>query len=247
MTEPADGTAVDLRPVRIEDERSELAARAIALIHEAIGDVQPTADLLSELEERRRGLPSGGDYHLLVLLDERDEVAAAAGGVYLEAVNAGFITYLAVAPEQRNRRLGRQLRAHLLDAFREDARRAHGGPLAWTVGEVRRESRWLQTLVRSGQAIPFDLAYFHPWMPLRAAGRYVLYREPDGDTRAELPQGEVLRLLYAIWRRAYRIRFPLQSDTFTHMLRRLEARETVGADPTFAADPAEERRRAAEG
>ncbi|HEX8831841.1 MAG TPA: GNAT family N-acetyltransferase [Longimicrobium sp.] len=225
--------ADDLRVVEVRDERTELARAAIELIHGAIGDVQPTADLLSELEECRRGYPSGGEYHLLAALDEAGEPAAAAAGVYLEAVNAGFITYLAVRPEMRNRQLGRTLRAHLLECFHADAR-SRGAQLAWTVGEVRRESAWLRTLVQGGRAIPFHLGYFHPWMPLRAEGRYVLYREPFADPRAEIPSQEVARLLFAIWRRAYRIRYPLQSETFCYMLRGLEGRESIGPDPGFA-------------
>lgn len=222
-----------LRVVEVRDERTELARASIELIHVAIGDVQPTADLLSELEECRRGYPSGGDYHLLAAVGEDGEPIAAAAGVYLEGVRAGFITYLAVRPEMRNQQLGRTLRAHLVDCFHADAR-ADGAELAWTVGEVRRESAWLRTLVQGGRAIPFHLGYFHPWMPLRAEGRYVLYREPAADTRAELPSHEVARLLFAIWRRAYRIRYPLQSETFCHMMRGLEGRETIGADPFFA-------------
>jgi hypothetical protein len=133
-----EGPVTDLRPIEIADERSPLAREAVRLIRESIGDVQPTADLLSEVEERRRGLPSGG-------------------------------------------------------------------------------------------AVPFDLGYFHPWLPRGAEGRYVLYREPIDDPRTELPSSEVIRLLYAIWRRAYRVDFPLQSDTFCYMLDQLEGRAQIGA------------------
>jgi len=57
--------------------------------------------------------------------------------------------------------------------------------------------------------------------------------EPVADRRAELPSAEVAALLRAIWERAYGIRFPLQRDTFHYMLRHLEARATIGADPGF--------------
>jgi GNAT superfamily N-acetyltransferase len=221
------------RLVSIDDERSPLAEAAFELVHGAMWDVQPTDDLLSELEEKRRGLPSGGDYHLLALVDGDDRPVATAAGVYLEAVNAGFVTYLAVREDQRGARLGRELRAHLIESFRAEARRRRGEDLAWAVGEVRRESPWLRTLVREGRAIPFDLRYFHPWMPRRAERVYVLYREPVADLRPELPPGEVAALLQAIWRRAYRIRYPVQSGTFCYMLSQLEGRETVGADPEF--------------
>lgn len=230
-------TQEGLRVVEVEDERGPLAESTLALITHSIWDVQPTRDLLSEIEERRRALPSGGDYHLLALMEDgREEPVAAAAGVYLEASNAGFITYLAVHEEHRSRQLGRTLRAHLVERFRADAQRAHGTDLAWTVGEVKRESRWLRTLVERGRAIPFDLGYFHPWMPRRSEGDYVLYREPVADPRPELPAAEVVRLVYAIWRRAYRIRFPLQSDTFCHMVKGIERRERVGPDPSFGAE-----------
>jgi ribosomal protein S18 acetylase RimI-like enzyme len=227
----ADGP--ELRVVAVDDERSPLAAAAFALIHEAMWDVQPTGELMYEVEEKRRGLPAAGDYHLLALVDQDDNVAASAAGVYLEPVNAGFVTYLAVSEERRGLRLGRELRAALVEAFREEARRRRGTDLAWVVGEVRHENRWLGTLVREGEAIPFDLPYFHPWLPMRAEGKYVLYREPVSDERPELPRGEVEGLLYTIWRRAYRIRYPLDSDTFRYMLRALEGRETIGPHPSF--------------
>lgn len=220
--------AGEFRVVEVADERSELARRALELIIQCIGDVQPLEDLLSELEERRLALPSGGNYHLLALLaPDDDRLLAAAAGVYLQGVNAGFITYLAVRSDQRGRRLGSELRAHLVESFRADAERLRGTDLAWTVGEVRR------TLVQDGRAIPLDLRYLHPWMPRQADRAYVLYREPVGDKRPELPAEEAQRLVYAIWQRAYRIRFPLQSDTFRYMLRQLEGRQTVGADPDF--------------
>jgi hypothetical protein len=70
-------------------------------------------------------------------------------------------------------------------------------------------------------------------MHRRSEGRYVLYREPVADARRELSADEVVRLVYAIWRRAYRIRFPLQSDTFCYMVDSLESRGTIGTHPDF--------------
>lgn len=226
--------APELRLVDVVDERLPLAREALELIVQSIWDVQPVEDLLTELEERRRGMPSGGDYHLLTYTDGRGKPVAAAAGVYLRGVNAGFITYLAVRQDQRGRQLGRSLRAHLVEALRREAKSVGQPDLAWVVGEVKRDSPWLQTLVREGRAIPFDLPYFHPWQSRRTEGRYVLYREPVGDARPALPAEEVLRLLYAIYRRAYRIRFPLQNDAFGYMLGKLEGRDEIGADPTVA-------------
>jgi ribosomal protein S18 acetylase RimI-like enzyme len=116
----------ELRPIDITDERDPLAREAVRLIRESIGDVQSTADLLSELEERRRGLSSGGDYHLMGLVAPDGRLMAAAAGVYLEASNAGFITYLAVRSDQRGNELGRELRAHLVDALGQSWRGSWG-------------------------------------------------------------------------------------------------------------------------
>jgi GNAT superfamily N-acetyltransferase len=228
-------TAEDgFRVVTVDDERTPLATEALEMISTSIGDVQPVNDLLSEIEERRRGMPSGGDAHLLAMVDDAGRAAAAAAGIYLEGVNAGFITYLAVRHDLRGKLLGRALRGHLVDSIRAEAQRKHGADPAWIVGEVRSGSPWLRTLVGAGQVIPFGFPYFHPWMPRRSEGRYVLYREPLADPRAELPAQEVVRLVYAIWHRAYRIRFPLQSETFCYMLERLQAAGTIGAHPDFA-------------
>jgi hypothetical protein len=224
----------ELRVVAIDDERVPLARETLELISESIGDVQPVDDLLSELEECRRGMSTGGDYHLLAMIDGDGRPAAAAAGIYLEAVNAGFITYLAVRSDVRGMFLGRGLRAHLVEAIRQESQRKTGGDPLWVVGEVKRQSPWLRTLVSAGEAIPFAFPYFHPWMPRRSEGRYVLYREPMADARPTLPADEVVRLVYAIWRRAYRIRFPLQSETFCYMIQQLESAVTIGTHADFA-------------
>ncbi len=222
------------RVVRVEDERDPLARPALELIRTAIGDVQPVDDLLSEIEEGRRGMYSGGGYHLLAMVDDEAVPPAAAGGIYLRGADAGFVTYLAVRPDQRRRRLGRKLRAHLVESLRGEAQAMDGREPRWIVGEVRRTSPWLRTLVRAGRAIPFDIPYFHPWMTRANEGRYVLYREPLADPRPALPADEVARLVFAIWRRAYRVRFPLQNGIFRYMLREIEERGVIGCHLDFA-------------
>ena len=222
------------RVVEVTDERGPLARRSIALIQEAIWDVHPTGFLLRELEETRRGAARGGGYHLLAMLAPDDEQPlAAAAGVYLQAVNAGFVSYLAVREDLRGRGLGGALREHLLETFRVQARREQGTELANVLGEVERESAWLRRMVREGRVMPLDFSYFHPWMARRSEGYYALYREPLADTRPELPAEDVARCVEAIWRRAYRIHGPLQRDTYAYMLEQLKGRETVGADPDF--------------
>lgn len=226
--------AADIRILEVEDERGELAREALALIGEAFParDRQPLHQIGMEIAEKRLGLLTSYDFHLLAATTADGVVAAIAAGVYLGGVNAGFVTYLAVRPEQRSMHLGRRMRVALIECFRDDADRAAGEELRWVIGEVRLENPWLRRLVRDRGAIPFDLDYHHPGVvPGEAGERWVLYRQPVGDFRERLPREEVARLLYAVWRRAYRIRWPLESAAFRRMLDELADRPVVGAHP----------------
>jgi GNAT superfamily N-acetyltransferase len=227
------------RVIEVTDERSPLAKRAIDLIQSAIWDVHPERYLLAELRETRQGTAQGGGYHLLAMVEPEDEASpiAAATGAYLAAVNAGFVSYLAVREDQRGRGLGKALRGHLVEAFRAQARREAGVELAYVVGEIERDSPWLRALIAEGRTIALDVPYFHPWMSINAEGHYALYREQITDTRAELPAEEVARIIEAIWRRAYHFQKPEQRDTFRRMMRALEGHEAVGPAPDLAPPP----------
>jgi GNAT superfamily N-acetyltransferase len=225
------------RIVEVGDERDPVAEEALALIRDSFPpyDRHPLDELRSEVAEKRLGLLTAYDFHLLALVGEKGRVMAAGAGVYLAGVNAGFVSYLAVHPDFRRRKLGRRVRARLVELFREDARRNGREELAWVLGEIRIDSPWLRGLVQGGGAIPFDLVYYHPGMtPGVSPVPYLLYREPVGDPRPVLPADEVGRILYAVWRRAYRVRYPLAREAFTAMLEQLEGRETVGMHPEFA-------------
>jgi ribosomal protein S18 acetylase RimI-like enzyme len=225
-----------VRIVEIRDEREPLAEAALGVIADmfAAHERQPISELRSEIAERRLGMLSGYNFHLLAALYEGDDMPAGAiAGLYLDGVNAGFITYLAVRRQHRGRRLARVLRPRLIEVFRSDARREEYDELAWVLGEVRADSPWLRRLVRTRGAIPFDLEYYHPGMSLGAHERYVLYRQPIGDYRLELPVDLVRRTLFAIYGRGYRVRYPLNRDTFSNMLKQLEGREYVGVHPDF--------------
>lgn len=222
------------RVIEITDERDALAEEALQLIADSFPphDRHPTYMLRGEIEEKRRGVLLDHNYHLLAMLGTDERPAAVVAGRYLAGLNAGFITYLATRPEYRGRKLGRQIRSALVEAFREDARGMDEEDLAWVLGEVRLESPWLRTLVREGRAIPFDLTYYHPGMePDDPTERYVLYRQPILDPRPMLPAEEVRQILYVIWRRAYRVSYPLQRPAFRAMIEELEGREAVGAHP----------------
>lgn len=222
----------ELQAVEVLDERTPLADAVLALIERSFPphERHSTEALRAEIAESRLGLLTSYHYHLLALVDDRGEPRATIAGRYLAGLNAGFITYLAVDPSMRGRWLGREVRSGLVDVFREDARRAGHEDLAWMLGEVQIGSRWLSALVRHGRAIPFDLTYYHPGMlPGASAERYVLYRQPILDERPVLSAGEVRRVLYSVWRRGYRVTYPLSHPAFRAMLEELEGREMVGA------------------
>lgn len=228
--EPAD----DIRIVEVNDEREPVAREALELIREAFPphERQPLDQIAMEVAEKRLGLLTSYDFHLLTAASSEGQALAISAGVYLGGVNAGFVTYLAVRPGNRGKHLGRQMRVRLVEAFRADARSAGFDDLAWVVGEVRLENPWLRRLVRERAAVPFDLTYLHPGVdPGEEGENWVLYRQPVGDDRQELPVGEVRRLLYAIWRRAYRVRWPLERPGFRAMLEEMEGKSTLGAHP----------------
>ena len=221
-------TTRPLSIVELTDERTPEFLKAIAIIRDSVWEVQPTRDLQSEIEECRLGLRSGSNYHLLAAMLPDGSPVAAAAGAYLANINVGYIAYLAVAEEERSARLGSRLRTALVSAFKSDALELAGQPLRWVVGEVRRQNRWLQQIVKKGKAIPFDFSYFHPWQPLSREGAYVFYREPVSDPRIDIPAAEVKALVYAIWRQAYRVSYPSQSETFRYMVEQLDQRMDIG-------------------
>ncbi|MEJ2185051.1 MAG: GNAT family N-acetyltransferase [Gemmatimonadota bacterium] len=216
--------------VEVLDERTPAAQSALGLIMDTFPahERQPLAELRSEIAEKRLGLLAAYDFHLFAAFGDSgpDKYAvAAAVGVYLEGVNAGFVNYLAVRPAVRGRGHGRALRRRLVEQLRSDARDAGFDDLAWVIGEVRPDNDWLRRLVREKSAIPFDLTYYHPApIPGAADERFVLYRQPVGDVREALPSELVQRLLYAIYRRAYRVSYPLERPAFRDMLAELKTR-----------------------
>lgn len=215
----------------ILDERDPRAEAALGLIAGAFQrpERQPLSELRSEIAEKRLGLLAAMDFHLLVAVGEDGKVQGTVAGMYLEGVNAGYITYLAVDPRFQGRRLAPRLREALVDRFRQDAWNAGFDELAWVLGEVMGDSPWLERLLRTRGAVAFDLQYCHPGVTRDGnPDGHVLYRQPVGDRREELPAQLVRRILYAIYRRGYRIPYPLDAPGFQAMLDDLENRSTVG-------------------
>jgi GNAT superfamily N-acetyltransferase len=221
----------NLAILEIIDERSREAEEALELIAESFdrSDRHAISELKSEIEEKRHRLLGPFDFHLLAMLDDRGSVVATAAGVYLPGLNSGFITYLVVSRRQRGRKLGHHLRSALVDCFEANAEITGAGELRWVLGEVRLDSPWLMTLVKTGSVIPFDLDYFHPGShPGSSDERYVLYREVVSDARARIPAVETARILYAIYRRAYRVRYPLERENFRAMIEQVEQADEIG-------------------
>jgi len=221
----------ELTIVEVRDERDPLAKQALQLVQEMFApeDRQSTRALMTEIAESRMQLLQGDGFHVITALDEEGRSMGTIVGVYLMNVNAGFVLYLAVRPEYRGREIARTLRRQLARSFSEDALRNDHEGLAWVVGEVQAESAWLRRLVRERGAIPFDLTYYHPGMtPGAAEKEYILYRDPVSDTRPTLPAQLVRQIIYDIYRRGYRLSYPLLHSGFAAMIEELDGRDAVG-------------------
>lgn len=78
-------------------------------------------------------------------------------------------------------------------------------------------------------AIAPDFPYFQPSLKgTEPAVPLVLSYQPLRTPRTSITAAELRRLLYTMWRRAYRIPQPLRDPVFRRMLRALEGRRRVG-------------------
>jgi GNAT superfamily N-acetyltransferase len=184
----------------------------------------------SSLQERSEGMLSDLVWHLIVAEDADGQVLGLVSGTYLGSVNVGVIGYLAIEEAARSRGLGSRLRARLRRSFAQDAMRLRGEPLDGVIGEVSRSNPWLRTLATREGVILLDFPYVQP--SLRdgdAPTSFTLYYESLSRVRSRLPVGELRRILFAIWRRIYRIPRPLDRPAFRRMMRALAGRRTIGA------------------
>jgi len=187
------------------------------------------ADFLRTLRERAAGVWTDFLWHMVV--GERGKsLLGCATGSYLGSLNIGLVGYLAVRGGSRSEGLGPRLRERLRQSFDGDARRQHGHGVDAIIGEVEADNPWLGRLVRYYGAIPLDLPYFQPPVrPSEPLVPLVLYYQPLRKERLRLPVPEVRRILYAIWRRAYRIAAPVEDHRFRTMLKALDGRRWIGA------------------
>lgn len=181
------------------------------------------------LAEKRMGLLDPFNTHVLVAR-RGSRVLGFATGTYLAVVNMGFVGYLAVDPSVKGLRLGGRLRQRLIKDMRNDARAAGHPDLRGILGEIEPDNPWLRHLVLGRNVLALDVDYRQP--PLRKDSSevpLVLYVEPIGEPIRRLDADSVRAILYAIYRRLYRIRFPLRQPSFRAMLRNMGRRRVIGA------------------
>lgn len=181
------------------------------------------------LREKRLGLLYPFNVHFLVAR-KQDRVVGLATGSYLSVVNMGFVGYLASEPKLKGERIGSRLRMRLVKEIRRDARASGREDLEAVMGEVEPANPWLRYLVREKGALALDLDYHQPALREEtAAVPLVLYLEPiSGPPIRRVHVRRMSAILYSIFRRVYRVRFPLRDPSLRHILRSLEGRRWVG-------------------
>lgn len=216
------------REIRSEDDRSFRAAYRLLRRIFPRSEMLPRADWVQVMRERRAGLWTDTGWHLLVA-ERGGEVIGAASGSYIGSINIGLIGYVAVARAERASGLGPKLRDRLRRAFERDAAKARGRKLDGILGEVREDNPWLRTLVKRDGAIALDFPYYQPSLGAHhEAVALVLYYQPIARPRTFLMAAEVRRLLYAVWRRSYRVGRPLKRPAFKRMMKALRGRRRIG-------------------
>lgn len=193
--------------------------------------------LLSEwkatLGERVRNVWTDYAWHLIIA-ERKNRVVGLATGTYLGNVNVAVIGYLAIDRSTRAVGLGTRLRVRLRDAFRRDARQLINRELDAVLGEVSATNPWLAALARRPRVLVLNIPYFQPRLYAEdKPSPFVLYYESIARPRHWLAASELRRILYAIWRRAYRISRPLERPAFKRMLKALEGRRRIGQHPDF--------------
>jgi hypothetical protein len=223
----ASGT-VHIREILTVDDPGFRAAHALLRRQFPRGEMLPIRDWRNAMRERRENLWTDVAWHLLVA--ERDgAVIGAASGSYLGNVNIMVVGYVAMREEARGLGLGPKLRRALHRRCDADARRVGHDHLGAVVGEVHHANPWLRSLVRREGAIALDFDYYQPSLSTdREPVALVFYYQPLDGPRDTLDADELRRLLYTIWRRAYRVGQPLTRPAFRRMLRSLEGRRRVG-------------------
>ena len=188
------------------------------------------AEWKSTLAEKASEVWTDLGWHLMVALKGR-RVVGLATGTYIGSVNVGIIGYLAIDPVERAGGLGTRLRHRLRRAIARDATMLTGRALGAILGEVSATNPWIRTLARRPSVLVLDFPYYQPRLHRGDdPSPFLLYYETvDGPPRTYLPASELRRVLYAVWRRGYRIARPLERPAFRAMLRALAGRRRITA------------------
>ncbi len=218
-----------VREIQSSDDPAFRAAYRLLKAEFPKAEMSPLRDWTNALREREQRLLHDVTWHLLVA-ERGASVLGVASGTYLGNVNVGVIGYVAVRRTARVAGLGPRIRRALRRAFERDAVRAGNAPLDAIAGEVQADNPWLRTLVRREGALALDFEYVQPALQ---AGVHpvplVFYYQPLSRPLRSVDAAFLRRLLFTIWRRAYRIARPLSRPEFRRMLRSLEGRRRVGS------------------
>jgi hypothetical protein len=227
------GSRIVIREIQSPSDKAFPAAYRLlhGEFHEA--EMSPRRDWTNALRERAHGLLHDVAWHLMVA-ERGGRVIAAASGTYLGNVNVGVIGYVVVRRNARVAGLGPRIRQALRKAFEADAVRLGHGALEAIVGEVRADNPWLRSLVRREGALALDFEYVQPALdPKLEPVPLVFYYQPLRRPVRSLDAAYLRRLLFTIWRRAYRVSRPLARPAFRRMLRSIAQRRRIGSRPEF--------------
>jgi GNAT superfamily N-acetyltransferase len=219
----------DIKIEKVDSVRSPLFNASFALYRRVFpkDEQMPKRYFYEHLVEEKLGLSRPFHFHYFVGI-KGDRVLGFGCCTYLALVNMGFIDYLAVDSGAKGQGVGTVLREKLVEVLREDARKHELEDLTAVLGETREESPWLRRLQSQG-AFALDIDYLQP--PLEDHKNpvpLVLYVQPVAQPFDSLTTDEVRQVLYTLYRRLYRIPYPLQDPNFRYMLKQLNRRQRVG-------------------
>ncbi len=230
---PISKTSSTISIRELEEPGDPALLEAYAILEETFrrGERVALRDWIGSLTEKSSSVLTDLSWHLFVA-EYNGKVVGLASGTYLGNVNIGVVGYLASTPEVRSKGTGTRLRKRLRKSFELDAQRIVSRPLEAVIGEVSANNPWLRSLARRPEVLVLDFPYFQPRLyEDDVPSPFVLYYESMQGARESIPVAELSKILYAVWRRIYRISRPLDQAVFRTMLASLEHRDSVGRRP----------------